>query len=180
MRCSFAVAAVVLAVLVVHPVRAEQALVLTANLQVLRCEPPGTDIRFAGSSAPGQIFLPDERVRIRARRGSEAGIVEIDDLPIPPRFGTYALVLIRGGERRFLGTVARVPAPRADATLETTPIFGEFSFFDREEAYAARAAVYERIGVRGMRLETSWSERQDGTYDWSRLDRMRPRRTRSS
>jgi len=96
--------------------------------------------------------------------------VEVKNLPVPARFGTYALVLVRGKSRQFLGTVARVPKPRAHGHLENTPIFGEAAFFDRTELLKQRAAAYDRMGIRGLRLEIGWSERQDGAYDWRRLD----------
>jgi len=96
--------------------------------------------------------------------------VEVKNLPIPERFGTYALILVRGKERQFLGTVARVPKPREEGNLENTPIFGEAAFMDRVERYADRAAAYNRMGVHGLRLEIGWNERKDGTYDWDRLD----------
>jgi len=96
--------------------------------------------------------------------------IEVRNLPVPERFGTYALVLVRGKERQFLGTVARVPKPRSGGTLENTPIFGEAAFFDRQELLPARAAAYDRMGVRGIRLEIGWNENKDGTVDWKRLD----------
>jgi arginine/ornithine N-succinyltransferase beta subunit len=33
-------------------------------------------------------------------------VVDLKNLPVSQRFGTYALILVRGGERQFLGTVA--------------------------------------------------------------------------
>lgn len=96
----------------------------------------------------------------------------IADLPVPGRFGTYALVLVNGDSRKFLATVARVPNPHEGGTLENTPIFGEFSMFDKPELYEQRAAAYERMGVHGMRLEQGWSETKDGKTDWSRTDQL--------
>jgi hypothetical protein len=98
--------------------------------------------------------------------------VEVQKLPVPERFGTYALLLLRGkGGRQFLGTVARVPKPRAGGNLENTPVFGEAGFLDRPERFADRAAAYQRMGVHGLRLEIGWNERKDGSYDWDRLDK---------
>jgi len=112
------------------------------------------------------------RHRLKVAFGDAAEAeAEVKGLPVPERFGTYALVLVAGGKRQFLGTVARVPKPRPDGTLENTPIFGEAAFFDDHERLDARAAAYDRMGVRGIRLEIGWSERKDGTCDWSRLDR---------
>ena len=84
--------------------------------------------------------------------------VEVKKLPVPERLGTYALILVHGGKRQFLGTVARIPKARAEGNLENTPIFGEAAFFDRPETYAKRAAAYDRMGVRGIRLEIGWNE----------------------
>jgi len=75
---------------------------------------------------------------------------QIQNLPVPARFGTYALVLMRGDLRQFLATVCRVPKPRSAGTLENTPVFGEFAIFDRQESYVTRAAMYQRMGIRGM------------------------------
>mgnify|MGYP000106109465 CR=1 FL=1 len=97
--------------------------------------------------------------------------VEVQKLPVPERFGTYALILLRGKGRQFLGSVARVPRPREGGNLENTPVFGEAGFFDKPERYAARAAAYQRMGIHGVRLEIGWNERKDGAYDWERLDK---------
>ncbi|HYG77708.1 MAG TPA: hypothetical protein VEK08_22070 [Planctomycetota bacterium] len=98
--------------------------------------------------------------------------VEISDVPLPARFGTYALILTHAGKRQFFATACRVPARRDDSNLETTPIFSEFMMFDNPERYDSRAAANARMGIRGLRIETSWAEKQDGTYDWSRLDHI--------
>lgn len=98
-------------------------------------------------------------------------------LPLPARFGTYALVLVRRGgagvepARRFLATVARVPAPRPGATVDNVPIFGEGQMIDNAHA-EARAQQYFRMGVRGWRSELGWTEKPDGTTDWAATDRI--------
>ncbi len=98
--------------------------------------------------------------------------VEVKSLPIPEKFGTYALILVRGELRQFLGTVCRIPTPRVNAALENVPIFGEFGLLDRPERCRDRANTYYRMGVRGMRFELGWNESKDGKYDWSRLDQI--------
>ncbi|HEX3997421.1 MAG TPA: hypothetical protein VHX65_02610 [Pirellulales bacterium] len=98
--------------------------------------------------------------------------VEVSNLPLPERFGTYALVLIRNGKRQFLTTVCRVPKPREHGTIMNTPIFGEGQFIDRPDRNAERAKTYARMGVRGWRSELSWSENEQGQYDWSRYDAL--------
>lgn len=97
---------------------------------------------------------------------------EVKDLPVPKKLGTYGLMLVRGGKRQFLGSVARVPRPRPAATLDNTPIFGETGFFDKPERFPLRAQQYARMGIRGMRLDAGWRESKDGTYDWSWYDSL--------
>ncbi len=96
--------------------------------------------------------------------------VEIPNVPVPARFGTYALILTHEKTRQFFATLCRVPPRRESATLENTPVFGEFAMFDDRAKLEIRAAANARMGIRGLRLETSWTERQDGTYDWNNLD----------
>ena len=98
--------------------------------------------------------------------------VEVKNLPLPERFGTYALVLVRGGARQFLTTLCRVPKPRDNGTILTTPIFGEGVFIDRAERYEQRAKTYARMGVRGWRSELGWSANDKGETDWSRYDAL--------
>jgi hypothetical protein len=100
--------------------------------------------------------------------GRDEVSVELKNVPVPKRFGTYALVLARGGERQFLGTVARVPAPRADGTIENVPILGEGGFIEKPW----RAKVYARMGIRGWRMEGSWNAKKDGSPDWEKYDAM--------
>ena len=92
--------------------------------------------------------------------------VELKTLPVSKRFGTYALILCRGSERQFLGTVARVPAPRADGTIDNVPILGEGKFIDKPW----KAKVYARMGIRGWRGEGGWNARKDGSVDWTGYD----------
>ena len=100
--------------------------------------------------------------------------VELKNVPVPRRFGTYAIILVRGETRQFLGTVARVPVPRSDGTIETVPILGEGTFVDKPW----RAVLYARMGIRGWRFEGSWNARNDGSTDWTSTMRFlrRPRR----
>ena len=98
--------------------------------------------------------------------GADEIPVDLKNLPVPKRFGTYALILCRGSERQFLGTVARVPVPRADGTIDNVPIFGEGNFIDKPW----KAKVYARMGIRGWRAEGSWNGRKDGSFDWANYD----------
>ena len=96
--------------------------------------------------------------------------IAVPNVPVPARFGTYALVLVHGAARQFLGTVARVPKPREGGTLENTPIFGEGAFLGGN--LDERLAIYQRMGIHGSRIEATWSEREDGTPNWTSLDKL--------
>ena len=94
---------------------------------------------------------------------------EFKNFPLPEKFGTYALILIRGEKRQFLATLARVPQPRADGSVDSVPIFGEGVLIDHD---GRRADYYARMGVRGWRAEAGWNEKEDGSVDWSNFDRL--------
>jgi hypothetical protein len=100
--------------------------------------------------------------------GADEVPVEIKNAPVPKRFGTYALVLVRDGQRQFIGTVARVPQPNPNGTIDNTPIFGEGNFIEKPE----RARIYARMGVRGWRTEGSWNQKKDGSDDWAHYDEI--------
>ena len=195
-------------------------------MKELKCSLPNDRFRLVGSSAPGQVFVGDERVDLKLAfkkgdlngkvpfsleiqevgtrtpgkvAGGMAGWtdttgkaplfdvigspvkhefavdfggdevpVQLQNLPVPKRFGTYALILVRGDERRFLGTVARVPVPRPDGTIETVPILGEGGFIEKPW----RAQVYARMGIRGWRTEGSWNSKKDGSPNWEKYDEL--------
>ena len=204
---------------------AENIMIHEENMKELKCSLPNDRFRLMGSSAPGQVFVGDERVDIELAFkkdgltgrvpfsleiqgvgtrtpgkvasgmagwtdttgkaplfdvigspvkhdftvdfGSRDEVsVQLQDLPVPKRFGAYALILVRGDDRRFLGTVARVPAPRSDGTIETVPILGEGGFIERP----SRAKVYARMGIRGWRLDGGWNSRKDGSATWGKYD----------
>ncbi len=94
--------------------------------------------------------------------------LELQDLPVSKRFGTYALILVYGNERRLLGTVARVPVPRSDGTIETVPILGEGGFVEKPW----RAKVYARMGIKGWRSDGSWNANKDGSPNWEKYDAL--------
>ncbi len=204
----------------------ERPLVLSENLKVLNATPPDENYRFAGSNAPGQIFLPKEQVTLKFdfAKGSDNGAVrdlaielqeittrnpeartkegftdtsgnapliglespparvpltvnftdkprtefEVRNFPLPERHGTYAMILVRGDKRQFLGTLARVPQPRADGTVDNVPIFGEGVLIEDD---GRRSDYYARMGVRGWRAEMGWNEKEDGSINWEVFDR---------
>jgi hypothetical protein len=96
--------------------------------------------------------------------------LEVKNVPLPARFGTYALMLTRGAKRQFLGTLARVPAPRPDGTVENVPIFGEGQFMNGN--IKERADIYFRMGIRGWRSELSWSEDANYKWNWENYDKL--------
>jgi len=108
---------------------------------------------------------------IKVKFGDEAAAVfTVDKLPVPKRFGTYALVLVRGDKRQFLGSLCRLPAPREYGHVENVPVFGEGQIMD--DQYDKRAQQYYRMGIRGWRSELSWSENEKGEYSWDRYDKL--------
>lgn len=98
--------------------------------------------------------------------------LEVANVPVPQRFGTYAVILQRGQKRQFLATLARVPHPVAGGTIETTPIFGEGQMLDNPALMAAYARQYERMGVHGWRSGLTWNETLDGRTDWTACDAL--------
>lgn len=206
--------------------KADLSLVLDENMDVLKAKKPDAKFRFVGSNAPGQLFLPGEKVKITlefdtqlAKEGKSYSIeiqeittrdpdsrvksrqgwtdttgnapliclegkpmnvpltvttgdqpktaVEISDFPLPERFGTYALILVQGSSRQFLGTLARLPSPRPGGNLENTVIFGESVLIESD---GRRSDYYQRMGLHGYRAEFGWNEKEDGSVDWTRFD----------
>jgi len=101
---------------------------------------------------------------------AEAAFI-VDNLPVPKRFGTYALVLVRGDKRQFLGSLCRLPVPREYGHIENVPIFGEGNIMSNRK-YDKGAQQYYRMGVRGWRSEWSWSEDEKGVYHWDDYDKI--------
>ncbi len=96
--------------------------------------------------------------------------VELKNLPLPDRFGTYALLLLRRREPPVSHHALPSSHACAGGTIMNTPIFGEGVFIDRQERYAERAKTFARMGVRGWRSELGWSANEKGEMDWSRYD----------
>ena len=169
MRSLFTGVGFAIAIMLGGSALAQKALVLEPNMKVLKAKMPDAENRFAGSNAPGQLFLPGEAVNIKLvlAKGQDAGetgmaieiqeistrdpgrkvegmegytdtagnapliglegkpiehkfkatfddkpqaSVEVPNVPVPERFGTYALLLVRGAERQFLATVGACPS----------------------------------------------------------------------
>ena len=58
--------------------QAQNTFLLPANMKELKCEAPNETYRFTGSSSPGQLFLPGEKVdaKLVFKKGSDSGAVE--------------------------------------------------------------------------------------------------------
>jgi len=99
---------------------------------------------------------------------------EIKGLPVPERYGTYCLVLVKGDRRILLGSVARVMKTREDGTVDNTPVFGEGQIFGGFRGSAELASkCYVRMGIRGLRCEISWRKNgPSGFYDWKEYDEL--------
>lgn len=96
-------------------------------------------------------------------------VVDLAKVPVPERFGTYVLILLRGEgtaveDRILLGSVARVPAMRKDATADNTPVFGE----GNTEEFKGLA----RMGIRAIRREIGWRGVEAKDYDWKEYDTL--------
>jgi hypothetical protein len=98
--------------------------------------------------------------------------VEVKGLPVPARFGTYALVLTRGAKRQFLASLCRVPKPRENGRIDNVPILGEGQMMGPAELLETRAQQFYRMGVRGWRSELGWRESEDGKRDWDSYDKL--------
>lgn len=94
----------------------------------------------------------------------------VKNFPLPARFGTYAIILVRGATRQFLATMARIPKPREYGTVDNVPVFGEGQFMNGD--FVKRAQMYYRMGVRGWRSELSWSEDQNYKWSWNNYDTL--------
>ena len=108
-------------------------------------------------------------VQVDFGAGAEAE-VELANLPVPEKFGTYALVITTGGKRHFLTSVARVPQNRDYGTLENTPVFGEGQFMNGD--LDQKCAIYARMGIRGFRAEMGWAPGADGAHSWEAADKL--------
>lgn len=130
---------------------------------------------------PDILNLDGDAVRhpVRLDFGDKQEVTfEVKGVPVPERFGTYCLILLKGeGKRKedriLVGSVARLLETRADAVVENTPIFGEGQIFSGFKTKSEASKAYQRMGIRGVRCEISWrGPRDDGSYDWSEYDAL--------
>ena len=123
---------------------------------------------------PDMINLDGDPIRVPLDgiAWSDDGKATVDvELPLPDRYATYCMILAKGDgdtpdKRVLLGSLARIPRDREDATADNTPIFGE----GQTQAFKELG----RMGIRCTRCEIGWDG--DGLpadkYDWSRYDQM--------
>lgn len=135
---------------------------------------------FTDTGGHATLFTPEDKpvqapLKVLFTDAAEIH-VDVPNIPVPKKYGTYALILTRGQgaiqHRQFLATVARVPRPAAGGTIENTPIFGEGQMMDNPELSETRARQYQRMGIHGWRSELSWNETKDGTTDWTTYDKL--------
>jgi hypothetical protein len=133
---------------------------------------------------PGTAPLPAiENLGVRGRKdyaveggADETRWVELEAVPVPTAFGTYAITVAPdGGAPRFLGTVARIMPPD-QARGGWAPILGDGEYITQDTTEAAwvreRAAALARLGVEVVRLRFTWNEPVPGRYEWSGYDRV--------
>lgn len=120
----------------------------------------------------GTLEVP---VAIEDKEGATAE-VEAKGLPVPARYGTYAVTIAPNGrEPQFLCTLVRAMRPKAGFDVDA-PVFGEGQFLTHDsqkpEHIRARALTLGRLGIKGVRIELGWghAERQPGVHDWQRYD----------
>ncbi|MBM4038898.1 MAG: hypothetical protein FJ290_10320 [Planctomycetes bacterium] len=118
----------------------------------------------------GKLDVP---VAVEDKEGAMAE-VEAKGLPVPPRYGTYAVTIAPNGENpQFLCTLLRAMKPQQGFDIDA-PVFGEGQFLTHDsqkpEHIRARALTLGRLGIRGVRIELGWAESKQGTYDWGRFD----------
>ncbi|MDP7253106.1 MAG: hypothetical protein QGF00_26115 [Planctomycetota bacterium] len=130
---------------------------------------------------PDILNLDGKAIRhpLEIESGDEKEVAfEVRNLPVPQRYGTYCLILLRGeGKKKenriLLGSVVRLVRTRDDAIVENTPVFGEGQIFSGFKDKAEAAGAYYRMGVRGVRCEISWrGNKPDGSYDWKQYDEL--------
>ncbi|HPD17053.1 MAG TPA: hypothetical protein PLE19_19085 [Planctomycetota bacterium] len=117
----------------------------------------------------------DVSVSVEDKEGATAE-VEARGLPVPARYGTYAVTIAPNGKNpQFLCTLLRAMKPKEGFDVDA-PVFGEGQFLTHDsqnpEHIRTRALTLGRLGIKGVRIELGWAEGKPGTYDWSRYDAL--------
>ena len=127
-------------------------------------------------------------VEVLGRRGTRSVPVTVEDkpgataqwvvkgLPVPARYGTYAVTIAPNGERpQFLCTLLRAHKPKQGFDVNA-PVFGEGQFLTHDsqkpEHIRRRAMTLGRLGIKGVRIELGWSEDEKRGTDWRRFDAL--------
>ncbi len=138
--------------------RGESQFVLAANMKVLRCDMPNTTYRFAGSNAPGQIFLPGETIDVKLifAKGTNRG--EVRDFAIE-----IQEITTRDPEARikeaFTDTGGNAPLVALEGKPITCPISVRFdarpetAFEVKGLPLPARLGTYALVLVRGAKRQ---------------------------
>jgi len=135
----------------------------------------------AGMSPPpaienlGSRAKLDVPVTIEDQAGA-AAVLEVKNLAVPARYGTYAVTLAPNGQDpQFLCTLLRAHKPKEGFDV-SAPVFGEGQFLTHDdqkpELIRLRAQTLGRLGIKGVRIELGWSEPQPGKYEWTRYDAL--------
>lgn len=114
-------------------------------------------------------------VTVEDRTGATAEVL-VKDVPVPGRYGTYAVrVLPNDARPQFLCTLVRAMRPKEGFAVDA-PVFGEGQFLTHDdqkpEKIRQRALALGRLGIKGVRIELGWAEGKPGAYDWDRLDAL--------
>ena len=157
-RCAPILAAALAFLASAAAARGESQFVLAANMKVLRCDMPNTTYRFAGSNAPGQVFLPGETVAIKLifAKGADRG--EVRDFAIE-----IQEITTRDPEARikeaFTDTGGNAPLVALEGKPITCPITVRFdtrpetAFEVKGLPLPARFGTYAFVLVRGAKRQ---------------------------
>ena len=123
----------------------------------------------------GRRGRKDLPVTVEDKPGSTA-TVTAERLPVPDRYGTYALTIAPTGQApQFLCTLLRAHRPKVGFDVDA-PVFGEGQFLTHDkqdpELIRRRAMTLGRLGIKGVRIELGWSENERTGYDWRRYDAL--------
>lgn len=158
--------------------RPENGAPLSIELQAIHTRSPKKDTsRYIDPFGhPDMIHLEGEPIRHPLGDidwDADGRAVKEVTLPVPDRYATYCMILLRGegagpADRVLLGSLARIPKDRDDATADNVPVFGE----GQTEAFEE----YGRMGIRILRREIGWSPGVPAEeYDWSAYDDLAAR-----
>ena len=155
-------------------VRPEKDVPLAIEVQAVHTRVPNKDMtRYIDPFGhPDMINLEGEpfRVPLKDIAWGEDGKATVEvEIPATDRFATYCLILTKGdgaapADRVLIGSFARIPRDREDATADNTPVFGE----DQMQAFRELG----RMGIRATRCEIGWRGTAAAEYDWSEYDAL--------